>query len=178
MLTGAEIMARVSTGDIEITDFDMSRLNPNSYNLRLGDKLKIYEVALNGGTLDSKATNKTIEITIPDEGYVLQPGILYIGSTIERTRCDNLVACIDGRSSIGRLGICIHLTAGFGDVGFEGNWTLEITAVHPVRIYKGMEICQVYFETVEGSTCMKYCGKYQGQTEPTESRMHTDKSIV
>ena len=180
MLTGSEIKKQCELGAISIEPFDEKRINPNSYNLRLGDKLKVYKLTDNHDpniVLDAKANNATIEIEIPDDGYILEPGVLYLGSTMEYTKCGDFIAGLDGRSSIGRLGICVHLTAGFGDIGFEGTWTLEITVIHPVKIYKGIEICQIYFERPEGDTTIRYHGKYQGQVAPTESRMHSDRLV-
>lgn len=181
MLTGAEIIRRVENGDIFISDFNKEKVNPNSYNLTLSNKLKTYgdiyidddmhKHTIFSGILDMKKDNYTVEHTIPEEGLVLYPGILYIGSTNEKTACDNLIPCIDGRSSIGRLGINVHATAGFGDVGFHGKWTLEISVVHPIRIYPNCEICQIYFDEPIGDTSIKYHGKYQFQDEPVSSQI-------
>ena len=82
---------------------------------------------------------------------------------MEYTETYGYVPKIDGRSTTGRLGIIVHITAGFGDNGFKGKWTLEITVTHPVIVYPGMEIGQLYYETIEGDTSMSYNGKYQNQ---------------
>lgn len=170
MLTGAEIIRLHNEGIIQISDFDESRVNPNSYNLRLSNKLLIYK----NDVIDTKKDNETEKIIIPESGYVLQPHVLYLGSTIERTYAGNLIPCISGRSSVARCGIEIHRTAGFGDVGFDGTWTLEITVVHPVRIYPGQELCQIYFEYPDGETSIHYKGKYQNQSGPVASRFYKD----
>lgn len=172
MLTGSEIKNRINNGTISIIPYNESQLNPNSYNLKLSPILKRY--TFSDGILDSRKPNKTETIEIPDSGLILEPGVLYLGSTVEETNCDDLVPCIDGRSSIARLGINVHITAGFGDVGFKGHWTLEITVVHPIIIYPNMEICQIYFEEVIGDTDMKYHGKYQNQNAPQESRLYEE----
>ena len=104
-----------------------------------------------------------MDITIPEDGYILMPGTLYLGETVEYTETTGYVPKIDGRSTTGRLGIVIHLTAGFGDNGFKGKWTLEITVTHPVIVYPNMEIGQLYFEEIQGDSSMKYDGKYQNQ---------------
>ena len=122
--------------------------------------------------LDMKKKNETIEISIPEEGYVLQPGVLYIGRTIERTWTDDFIPMINGRSSGGRLGISIHICAGFGDIGFDGTWTLEITAVEPVRIYANTEIAQVCFFKPCGKVKKLYNGRYFGQEDATASRFY------
>lgn len=170
MLTGAEIIRLHNEGVIQISDFDESRVNPNSYNLRLSNELLIYK----NDVIDTKKDNETEKIIIPESGYVLQPHVLYLGSTIERTYAGNLIPCISGRSSVARCGIEIHRTAGFGDVGFDGTWTLEITVVHPVRIYPGQELCQIFFEYPDGETSIHYKGKYQNQSGPVASRFYKD----
>lgn len=115
--------------------------------------------------LDPKKDNETIDIEIPEEGYVLIPGMLYLGTTEEYTETYGLIPNIDGRSTTGRLGIEIHRTAGFGDNGFKGKWTLEITVTHPVIVYAGMEIGQIYYEIIDGDSSMIYNGKYQNQED-------------
>lgn len=125
--------------------------------------------------LDMHKKNETIEFEIPEEGYVLQPGVLYIGRTVERTATDRFIPMINGRSSGGRLGISIHICAGFGDIGFDGTWTLEITVVEPVRIYPNEEIAQVCFFTPAGKKAKLYRGRYYKQEDATASRFHQPK---
>lgn len=133
--------------------------------------------SLSMAPIDMRANNETIEFTIPEEGYVLQPGVLYIGRTVERTSTDKFIPMINGRSSGGRLGISIHICAGFGDIGFDGTWTLEITAVEPVRIYPYAEIAQVcYFQPV-GKIGKLYRGRYHGQEDATASRFYQPKHL-
>ena len=109
-----------------------------------------------------KRDNAYTVSTIPESGYVLEPGLIYLARTMERTRTDCYVPMLEGRSSVGRLGIFIHATAGFGDVGFDGYWTLELSCVQPVRIYPGVEICQIYYHTIDGDFVPYRSGKYQG----------------
>ena len=125
--------------------------------------------------LDMHKKNETIEFQIPEEGYVLQPGVLYIGRTVERTATDRFIPMINGRSSGGRLGISIHICAGFGDIGFDGTWTLEITVVEPVRIYPNEEIAQVCFFTPAGKKAKLYRGRYYKQEDATASRFYQPK---
>ncbi len=146
ILTGDEIKAQLDK-NIVIEPFDEKLLNPNSYNLRLHDELIVYEEIV----LDVRRPNRYRRHIIPPEGLVLQPGQLYLGRTVERTETHNLVPMLEGRSSVGRLGLFVHVTAGFGDVGFCGYWTLELFAVHPIRIYPGLPICQIFYHTVEGT---------------------------
>lgn len=171
MLSGLEIKKQIKNGNIIIVPFSENQLNPNSYNIKLGNKLLVYDIK---DYLDSKKENKTKEIIIPEEGYILEPGLLYLGETEEYTETIGFVPCIDGRSSIGRLGIQVHATAGFGDNGFKGKWTLEIITTHRVKIYTGMEIGQIYYETLEGDKSMIYSGKYQNQNSVIASRMNQD----
>ena len=156
ILTGEEIKKRIES-DIIISPYDENLVNPNSYNLRLSDELMVYT----DFPLDMKKLNATQTINIPEDGYTLQPGVLYLGRTIESTETHNLVPMLEGRSSIGRLGMFVHVTAGFGDVGFKGFWTLEIQVIHPLRIYSGVEICQIFYHTIEGKVREYSSGKYQ-----------------
>lgn len=177
MLTGSEILKQQELGRLSISNFDISRLNPNSYNVRLNNVLMCYVSDAHGNIiLDPKKDNQTYMEIIPNEGLILEPGKLYLGSTIESTHSDHYIACIDGRSSIARLGLKIHETAGFGDIGFNGKWTLEITVTHPIKVYPGMEIGQVYFTEPVGDTDIKYEGKYQNADFVIKSMMHKDKS--
>src|SRR6202162_5739684 len=128
ILSGHQIRANLG-GNIVIDPFREAHLNPNSYNLTLHNELMTYEEVV----LDMCKPNRVRRITIPPEGLVLGPSQLYLGRTVERTETHKLVPMIEGRSSIGRLGLFVHVTAGFGDVGFCGYWTLEMFAVQPVH---------------------------------------------
>ena len=157
ILTGDEINRRMGT-DIQIDPFEERNLNPNSYNLSLHDEIMTYEEVV----LDMRKCNRIKRLTIPRAGLTLQPNKLYLGRTVERTETHNLVPMIEGRSSIGRLGLFVHVTAGFGDVGFCGYWTLEMFAIQPVRVYPGVSICQIFYHEVVGAvTEYKKSGKYQ-----------------
>ena len=169
ILSGLEIKKRIGK-DIIIEPFDERALGPNSYNLRLADELLVYE----GAELDMKTPNATRGIEIPPNGLLLQPGRLYLGRTIEYTETRNLVPMLEGRSSVGRLGLFVHVTAGFGDVGFKGYWTLEIHCIHPIRIYAGVEMCQVYYHTIEGEYVEYSSGKYQNNKGIQASLLHMD----
>lgn len=169
ILTGKEIENRLKK-DIIIEPYSSEQLNPNSYNLRLYHKIMIYSNAV----LDAKTDNPTKTITIPEEGFELQPGELYLARTLEYTETRNLVPMIIGRSSIGRLGITVHLTSGFGDVGFQGFWTLQLTCVKKVRIYAGMKICQIFYHTIIGDT-NEYCSsKYQKSAGIVSSQIYQE----
>ncbi len=169
ILTGPEIKRRLGK-DIIIEPFDPSQLNPNSYNLRLYHTLLVYEHE----TLDMSRPNPTREIVIPDEGILLMPGRLHLGRTVERTETNNLVPMLEGRSSVGRLGLFVHVTAGFGDVGFKGFWTLEIFAVQPIRLYKNVEICQIFYHTLEGEQVSYQSGKYQNNRGIQASKLYKE----
>ncbi len=156
ILSGHEIRRQLG-GDICIDPFVERQLNPNSYNLTLHHELMTYEEVV----LDMRKANRVRRIEIPPEGLVLSPNQLYLGRTIERTETHNLVPMIEGRSSVGRLGLFVHVTAGFGDVGFCGYWTLEMFAVQPVRVYAGVEIAQLFYHTIEGEVTEYASEKYQ-----------------
>lgn len=169
ILTGPEIKKRMG-GDIKIDPYDEANINPNSYNLRLHDRLLAYT----NPTLDMKSPNPTEEIVMPAEGYALEPGKLYLGRTLEFTETHNLVPMLEGRSSIGRLGLFVHVTAGFGDVGFAGYWTLEISTIQPIRIYPGVEICQIFYHTIEGDIMEYKSKKYQNNKGIQPSLLYLD----
>ncbi len=155
ILSGDEIKQRLDD-DIVIEPYEPTRLNPNSYNLTLHDELMVYEELV----LDMAKANRVRRVTIPEKGLVLSPNQLYLGRTAERTETHNLVPMIEGRSSVGRLGLFVHVTAGFGDVGFCGYWTLEMFAVQPVRIYPHVPICQIFYHEITGEIT-EYDSKYQ-----------------
>ena len=160
ILTGQHIKAELGSSII-IEPFEESQLNPNSYNLRLHDEMIVYEELI----LDMKKPNRFRRLTIPPEGFVLSPNQLYLGRTVERTETHNLVPMLEGRSSVGRLGLFVHITAGFGDVGFKGYWTLEMFAVQPVRIYPGVAICQIFYHQIAGDITEYVSNKYQHNSD-------------
>lgn len=169
ILSGNEIKARLGR-EIVIEPFEERLLNPNSYNLRLHDELLVYEEIV----LDMKRPNRFRRYTIPPEGFILQPGQLYLGRTIERTETHKYVPMLEGRSSVGRLGLFVHATAGFGDIGFCGYWTLEMSAIHPVRVYAGVPICQIIYHTVEGDVTKYASNKYQNNHDIQPSMLFKD----
>lgn len=160
VLSGLEIQRQLGT-KIVIEPFDEQRLNPNSYNLSLHEELMVYEEIV----LDMRKSNRVRRIAIPPEGLVLNPNQLYLGRTVERTETRGYVPMIEGRSSIGRLGLFVHVTAGFGDVGFCGYWTLEMFAVQPIRIYAGVPICQIFYHEIRGDFVEYRSDKYQHNTD-------------
>jgi len=169
ILSGKEILKHIGN-DIIIEPFDKSRINPNSYNLTLANELLTYE----NSVLDMRTPNPTKKIIIPEEGYKLEPNKLYLGRTNEFTKTDRFVPMLEGRSSTGRLGLFIHVTAGFGDVGFAGYWTLEIFCVQPIMIYPNVEICQIYYHNILGEYELYKSGKYQNNTGIQPSLMFKD----
>jgi len=169
ILSGKEIKKKLGK-EIVIEPFNEKQLNPNSYNLRLHNELLVYDEPI----LDMKRENKVKKLSIPEDGLVLETGKLYLGRTIEYTGTEKYVPMLEGRSSIGRLGLFIHVTAGFGDVGFHGFWTLEMFCVQPIKIYSGVEICQIYYHSIEGDYD-EYCsGKYQNNDGVQPSLLYKD----
>ena len=170
ILSGKEIHQQVENGTISIDPFNSGQLNPNSYNLRLHSDLLIYD----SDVLDMKEKNSTSPLTIPNEGLLLEPQKLYLGRTIERTATDKYVPMLEGRSSVGRLGLFIHITAGFGDIGFDGFWTLEIFCVQPIKIYANLEICQIFYHTIDGDYDLYRSKKYQSNKGVQPSMLYKD----
>lgn len=172
ILTDKKILEGREAGEIVIEPFDPACLGTNSYDVHLGRHLAVYRDTV----LDAKKHNLVDRIEIPDEGFVLQPGTLYLGVTAEYTETHNAVPFLEGKSSVGRLGIDIHATAGKGDVGFCNTWTLEISCVQPVRVYAGMPIGQLIYFRVDGDIenyyNKKQNAKYNQRTDqPVESMM-------
>ena len=204
VLTGPEITrlvnlnrAVIATGglppvpSIFIDPFLPSLCGPNSYDMHLSGEMRVYALssvrrvhpelftayygnAILPQGLDAREKPETVPFTIPEDGFWLHPGVLYLGATVERICCHGLTPWLDGRSSIGRIGLSIHVTAGRGDDGWRGRFTLEITAVaHPVKVYPNMRCGQLTFFTLVGDR-KPYEGKYQDQDGPTASRLHQD----
>lgn len=172
ILSDTKILESIEIGDIVIIPFKRECLGTNSYDVHLSKHLAMYI----DKELDAKKHNTISHFEIPEEGFVLQPGHLYLGVTEEYTETHNSVPFLEGKSSIGRLGIDIHATAGKGDVGFCNTWTLEISCVQPVRVYAGMPIGQLIYFSVEGDVMNFYNrkenAKYTDKTDrPVESMM-------
>lgn len=172
ILSDQRILEEIEKGTIKIEPYDRACLGSNSYDVHLGKHLALYEA----DELDAKKHNTIRHFEIPDEGFLLEPTQFYLGVTEEYTETHAHVPFLEGKSSTGRLGIDIHATAGKGDVGFCGNWTLEISVKKPVRVYKGMPIGQLIYFPVEGEIEVKYNqkknAKYSGQpNRPVESMM-------
>jgi dCTP deaminase len=176
ILTDKKILEEIEKGSILIEPYRKECLGTNSYDVHLGRYLAVYRNHI----LDAKQHNEIMEIVIPDDGFVIHPGILYLGVTEEYTETHAHVPFLEGKSSVGRLGIDIHATAGKGDVGFCNTWTLEISCAQPVRIYAGMPIGQLIYFTVDGEIQNYYNtkknAKYVNRTiRPVESMMHLNK---
>lgn len=181
VLTGDAIMRAHSRGDVYIDPYDSSRVGINSYDVTLSDKLLVYVFNKDYPHLDLRRAHPTEELVIPEEGLLLKKGELYLGSTVEQIGSNRYLPWLDGRSSVGRLGIFIHATAGRGDIGFSGSkstaatWTLEISVVHDVVVYPNVAIGQVTFLTPEGEIKRLYQGRYSKQSGPVASRFWQSK---
>jgi len=187
---------------IDIDPYDESLVGPNSIDLRLHEDLKVYPDGVNRHSILEERLNKIhpvqgyndlggpidyqyvidmksedhgcYDLNIPEEGRVLWPGVLYLGRTIEAIGSNSFVPIVEGRSSVGRLGMHVHVTAGFCDLGFRGTITLEIYVIHPIRVYPNIPICQAYFLKPQGVIEL-YNGRYSGQVDPTPSRFALPK---
>ncbi|MEM1322892.1 MAG: dCTP deaminase [Bacteroidota bacterium] len=176
ILSDKKILESIDNGQIVIEPFRRNCLGTNSYDVHLGQHLAVYKDLI----LDARRHNTIEYIEMPEEGYVLHPNILYLGVTEEYTETHNSVPFLEGKSSVGRLGIDIHATAGKGDVGFCNTWTLEISCTQPVRIYPGMPIGQLIYFMVEGDIDNYYNKKKNAKytertTMPVESMMWKNK---
>lgn len=169
VLTGKEIQRQVGLDNIQIHPFNEKQLNPNSYNLTLNNKLLVYR----NHTLDMKQQNDTAEIIIPTEGYLLEPNKLYLGSTNEFVQTDKYLSTVEGRSSTARIGLDVHKTAGFIDVGFAGHITLEFQVVQLLIIYPNIPVCQIIYHEIVGHVSL-YVGKYQNNNGVQASRIYQD----
>lgn len=180
ILSGPEILTQVHAGNLIIRPFSETNINPNSVDVHLGDKLMEYSyfnrveiIAFHGGrelAIDSKNPPELEEVLSHAElgGWLLLPNRLYLGTTLEYTETHGFVPYIDGRSSLGRLGVFCHVTAGRGDNGFIGHWTLEFAVVEPVILYPGQRIAQLTYHTIEGEP-VKY-----GETRSSYAKKHRD----
>ncbi|WP_020532067.1 dCTP deaminase [Flexithrix dorotheae] len=176
ILSDKQILKEIENNNILIEPFDPKCLGTNSYDVHLGKYLAVYKDEV----LDAKMHNEIEVFEIPEEGYVLHPNKLYLGVTKEYTETLAHVPFLEGKSSVGRLGIDIHATAGKGDVGFCNTWTLEISATQPVRIYCNMPIGQLIYFKVDGEINNYYnikgSAKYNTRTvKPVESMMWKNK---
>jgi dCTP deaminase len=172
ILSDSRIMEEITKGRIVVEPFRKECLGTNSYDVHLGKHLATYS----DGSLDSRKEHRLEHFDIPEEGFVLRPGTLYLGVTEEYTETHAHVPFLEGKSSAGRLGIDIHATAGKGDVGFCNYWTLEISCQIPVRVYAGMPIGQLIYFEVSGQVNVAYNqktnAKYTGRSPlPQASRM-------
>lgn len=170
ILSGKGIQENVQNGKLVIEPFEAKRLGPNSYNLRLHPELATYDAEV----LDMKRPLTVRRFNIPEEGFVLEPHRLYLGRTMEYTETRGFVPMLEGRLSIGRLGLSVHITAGFGDVGFRGFWTLEIFALHPIRIYSGVEICQIFYHEITSPYEEYKSRKYQDNRDMQPSLLYQE----
>ncbi len=176
MLSDNEIKKYIKNKKILLKPFDEKNLGSNSYDVHLSKYLATY----NDQILDAKKHNTIKHFEIPEDGLILKPGELYLGSTVEYTETFDLVPILEGKSSTGRLGIDIHATAGVGDVGFCGHWTLEISVTKPVKVYPNMPIGQILYHKVDGEVQNPYHkktnAKYNAQqAKPKESMMWKNK---
>lgn len=176
ILTDKQILEEIAKGTIVLDPYEPSCLGTNSYDVHLGKYLALYTDRV----LDAKKHNKIEVFEIPEEGFVLEPNTLYLGVTKEYTETHAHVPFLEGKSSVGRLGIDIHATAGKGDVGFCNQWTLEISVKMPVRVYYNMPVGQLIYFKVDGGIQNLYNkkpnAKYNTRTPyPVESMMWKNK---
>jgi dCTP deaminase len=182
VLSDRTIREEIEAGRISFDPYDPAMIQPSSVDVRVDRRFRVFNNA-RYPYIDVRQPMEDLTemVTVPDEEpFILHPGEFVLGQTLERVRLpDDLVARLEGKSSLGRLGLLIHSTAGFVDAGFEGNLTLELSNVAnlPITIYHGMPIGQISFMRMDAAVERPYGSeetgsKYQGQAEPTASRYY------
>jgi len=171
MILGSTTIAQeVGSKRIHIKPFSLKYLGPNSYDVHLAPKLlKLLTNASQDGIHynDPRKAPRMQEFNIPEQGFLIIPGELYLGSTVQEAGSDHYVPMYDGRSTMARWGVFSHVSAGFGDVGFKSTWTLEITAIRPFLLLPNMKIGQVFFHTVSDTDDLYGAShNYANQTGP------------
>ena len=180
ILSDRTIRAEIAAGRIKVDPFDPTMVQPSSIDVRLDDQFLVFR-SHTRAVIDVKEdlSDLTELVTVDeDEAFILHPGEFVLGSTAECIGVpDDLVARIEGKSSLGRLGLLIHTTAGFVDAGFEGYLTLELSnvATLPITLYPGMKVGQISFIRMDGPAEHPYGSgslgsKYAGQVGPTASQ--------
>lgn len=170
ILSGNEILRQVTKGKIAIVPFDVHLINPNSYNYRLGPTL----LEVTDSIINPRKKSSFKQINLTNTGYILKPNRLYLASTYEKIGSDFYVVSLIGRSSVGRLGLFVQITADMGNLGSKHNWTLELKVVQPLKIYPGMKIGQVSFWEVSGAVNNLYAGKYSVHEKPYRSKIYEE----
>jgi dCTP deaminase len=197
ILVDKDIKKYMESGDIVIEPFDPACLGTNSYDVHLARTLLAFKPSrIDAATgrplgdtpssspyytdvvLDCKIEPEMEEIVIPDEGYILRPGRLYLASTIEYTEVHKHVSFLEGKSSLGRLGLSIHVTAGKGDVGFCGHWVAELTTVHSIRVCAGMPIGQLIYHEVSSQPDVDYASKSSQKYAAQHTRSFDPKPVA
>lgn len=174
ILSGLKIREEVEKGNIIIRPFNNELINPNSYNYRLGDEI----LEITDNIIDPKKATRYKKIILDNNGYMLKPHHLYLGSTMEIIGSNKYVTQLIGRSSIGRLGLFLQVTAPLGHVGCCHAWTLELKVVQPLKVYPGMRIGQVTFWRIDGEIKYNYeNGKYNEYTRPHISMFYKSGGI-
>lgn len=166
ILTGTEIKKQVKRGDITIKPFDSADINPNSYNYHLSSEIIEIKRA-------SNFKNDIKYLKIPTEGLIFYPNRLYLGCTDEIIGSKDYVTSLIGRSSVGRLGVFLQITADLGQLGKAHKWTLEIHVVKKIKLYPHMKIGQVSFWTPKGDLIYNYSDLYNNSNYPVLSNMVT-----
>jgi dCTP deaminase len=176
ILTDKTIIDEIIEGNIVIEPLARANIGTNSVDLTLSNKLIMYTDQV----LDVRKMNPYVSFFIPEEGLILKPGILYLASTVEYTKTFRHVPILHGKSSLARLGLFIHITAGYGDVGFSGHWTLELSCVQPIKIYPGMKIAQICYHDISEMPYTDYASKadakYSNQgSDPVPSKNYLNR---
>jgi len=182
ILADRDILEKIKKGEIKVEPFDRNFLQPSTIDLRLADEVRVFDNWQTGVVDVCQKVDVSRLVKISKNGFIIHPQEFLLGATVEKiTLPDNIAAKLEGRSSLGRLGLIIHATAGYIDPGFSGWLTFELSNLSrlPIRIYSGMKIAQICFFQMSSSVLRPYSArglgsKYQGQCGPTASRAWMD----
>jgi dCTP deaminase len=175
ILSGLTIKEEISKGNIEIDPYDERNVGPNSYDLTIANEIKVFSDV--DFPLDMKKHNEPSSLVISESGFIMRPHTLYLARTNERTFTNKYVPMIEGRSSVGRLGIFVHTTNSLGDLGYNGKWTFCLSCIHPIKIYPNIRIAQIYYFMID-RVGEKYNGNYQNSEGIQESMLFKNKELI
>jgi dCTP deaminase len=182
ILSDQDIVKRIRSKSLIVSPFTKTNLQPSTLDLRLDPNVLVFDNYSIAVIDVAKPINVSRKVKVGSDGFIIHPGEFILGSTIEHFSIPtDLAAKVEGRSSLGRLGLVIHATAGYIDPGFSGNITFEISNISrlPIKLYAKMRIAQIAFHQMTSSAAVPYGdkklgSKYKGQRGPTESRLYKD----
>jgi len=182
ILSDRDILAKIKQGEIKISPFEPKNVQPSTIDLRLSNQVRVFDNWRLGIIDVREKTDLSKVVKIGVKGFIVHPDEFILGSTVEKIKLpDDIAAKLEGRSSLGRLGLIVHATAGYVDPGFSGWLTFEISNISrlPIKLYAGMKVAQICFFQMTSPAINPYGSKklnskYQGQKGPTASKYWRD----